>query len=276
MAAPVGANAALPMNNPQPRLPPEICERIIDQFYPHRSWRVDRQTVLNCALVCRGWYAQSRMVFYKETFLHSRKEAVACMRSLMRIPLLAGPELASIIVMLAGKLPNLETLYFERVSFEHCSMRHLAFWSLHEFSHITILVLHTVTLPSASPFFQVVCSFPHLQELYCWDLHWSKSRSIAPLPAHHRMPLTKVTRLGYDMSCFEGIGHTLLGLLDQAILKELTLHLCVYAATLASTQDILSIVSRRLEKAQVAFWTGKKESADANLHWQSLLFLKQT
>ncbi|KZT06054.1 uncharacterized protein LAESUDRAFT_195366 [Laetiporus sulphureus 93-53] len=290
MAAPLGANPAPPINIPQFQLPPEVCERIIDHLDPYLlKGNDDRQTLLNCALVCRGWYTESRAVLFEKPLLRSRKEAVACARSLTRIPLLASgvqllqigrsqsdpeivttaPELASILVMLAGKLPYLESLEFDLVSFEHCFMRHLAFWSLHEFSHITSLCLSNVTMPSASPFFQVVCSFPHLQYLSCWDLHWSKSRSMAPLPERHRMPLTKVTRLGYDMSCFEDIGHHLLGLLDQAILKELQLHPNVSAATLASTQDILNIVSRRLEEADVGLWARKQDSADGNL--QSLL-----
>ncbi|KZS99938.1 uncharacterized protein LAESUDRAFT_667345, partial [Laetiporus sulphureus 93-53] len=206
--------AALPVNNPQPRLPPEICERIIDHVDPS-PWHGSRSTLLKCALVCRGWYAMSRAVLFKDPMLFTRKEAMACAKSLTKIPLLGArvrslqigtlrstrmtsPELASILVMLAGKPPNLAELSLLQVSFEQCSMRNLAFWSLHEFSHVTSLELFGVTLPSASPFFQVVCSFPRLQLLRCEGLHWSEPRSMAPLPERHRMPLTTVTSLQYD------------------------------------------------------------------------------
>ncbi|KZT06094.1 uncharacterized protein LAESUDRAFT_197771 [Laetiporus sulphureus 93-53] len=287
MAAPtVDASAAPPVNDPQPRLPLEICERIIDHLDP--DWYAgERQTLLNCALICRGWYAESRAVLFEEPELRTWKQAVACVTSLKQIPLLAarvrqlrighhsdsetvvtGAELASILVMLAEKLPNLARLAFSHVSFEHCSMRVLAFWSLHEFSHITSLWLLSVTLPSASPFVQVICSFPHLQDLYCYDLRWSESRSMASLPEHHRMPLRTVTSLEYDLSCFEDIGHILLGLLDQKILKSLRLESAVSEAALAFTQDMLNMAGTRLEGATILFQAPEE---DAGGNFQSLL-----
>ncbi|KZS99933.1 uncharacterized protein LAESUDRAFT_732773 [Laetiporus sulphureus 93-53] len=161
--------------------------------------------------------------------------------------------------MLAGKLPNLDKLNFYSVSFEHCSVHNTALWSLQEFSHITSLWLRNVTLPSASPFFQVVSSFPRLQHLQCRYLHWSKSRSLAPLPQRHRMPLTTVTSLEYDLSCFEGIGPILLGLLDQANLKTLLLEPEVSAAALAFAQDMLNIAGKRLEEAKIVFRVPKAD-----------------
>ncbi|KZT13255.1 uncharacterized protein LAESUDRAFT_36938 [Laetiporus sulphureus 93-53] len=219
MATPVDANAASMTNDPQPRLSPEICERIIDHLRPidHED---ERQTVLKRALVCRGWYADSRAVFFEIPELHTRRTAVVYVRSLQQMPLLADrvrhlvigtesldaeetimtcPDLASILMMLAGKLPKLASLSFFDVSFDHCSMRHLAFWNLHELKHITTLSLVHVTLPSASPFIQVICSFPRLQSLICGDLHWSKSRTMAPLPERRLMPLTK--SLPFYMTC---------------------------------------------------------------------------
>ncbi|KZT02004.1 uncharacterized protein LAESUDRAFT_730713 [Laetiporus sulphureus 93-53] len=283
MAAPVDANAAqLVINNPQPRLPPEIFERIIDHLDP---W-TEEETLLNCALVCQGWYTESRAVLFETPRLHTRKEAAACARSLTRIPLLGacvqwlsigsvsettittGPELGSILVMLAGKLPKLASLAFTNVSFEQCSTRNLAFWSLSESSHLTSLELWNVTLPSASPFFQLICSFPHLQHLKCRYLHWSERRSMAPLPEHHRMPLTTVTFLGYDMSCFEHIGHILLGLLDRAVLENVSLTPQVSAAALAFTQGMLNIAGRGLEIAEIEF-NAPEEDADGD--FQSLL-----
>lgn len=138
MPASVDANAALPVNNPQPRLPPEICERIIDHLDPSNLKRNDdRLTLLNCALVCRGWYAESRAVLFEQPELLTQKQAIVFVRSLKQTPLLGprvrhlqigspimtGPELASILVMLVGKLPKLASLRFISVSFEHCSMR---------------------------------------------------------------------------------------------------------------------------------------------------------
>ncbi|KZT06021.1 uncharacterized protein LAESUDRAFT_194116 [Laetiporus sulphureus 93-53] len=289
MSIPVDqTNVAPPiLNNPQPRLPAEICERIIDHLDPF--WLGDqRQTLLNCALVRRGWYAESRAILFEEPILSTRKEAIACARSLTRIPLLAArvrrleigarsptlessmtsPELASILVMLAGKLPNLASLSFSDVSFEQCSMRNLAFGSLHEFSHITSLRLARVTLPSASPFFQVICSFPQLQSLHCWDLHWSKLRSMAPLPEHRRMPLTTLTSFEYDLSCFEDIGHILLGLLNRAILTALYLYSPVSTAALNFTQDMLNIAGGRLEEATTTFSALEKDGGGS---FQSLL-----
>ncbi|KZT08986.1 uncharacterized protein LAESUDRAFT_611855, partial [Laetiporus sulphureus 93-53] len=171
-----------------PRLPPETCERIIDHLDPR--WHGDeRPTLLDCALVCRGWYVESRAILFEEPGLRSRKGAVVCVISLKQMPLLAarvrqlqighysdsmtimtGPELASILVMLAGKLPKLASFNFYSLSFEHCPSHNLAFWILHEFSHITSLGLLNVTLPSASIFFQLICSFRHLQELFCHHL----------------------------------------------------------------------------------------------------------
>ncbi|KZS99941.1 uncharacterized protein LAESUDRAFT_613586, partial [Laetiporus sulphureus 93-53] len=202
-----------------PRLPPEVCERIIDHLDPGRidrwGWNDDRPTLLTCALVCRGWYTESRAVLFEEPVLGTRKKAFIFLRSLKQTPLLGarvrslqirlykvgimtGRESASILVMLARKLPNLDKLSLTVVSFEQSPIRDLAFWSLHEFSHVTSLQLWIVTLPSASPFFQVICSFPHLQHLRLWTLRWSEPRSMAPLPERHRMPLTTVTSLEYD------------------------------------------------------------------------------
>ncbi|KZT06098.1 uncharacterized protein LAESUDRAFT_197606 [Laetiporus sulphureus 93-53] len=286
MAGPaIGANAAPPINVPQARLPPEICERIID----HIGWILneDRSALLNCALVCRGWYAKSRAIFFTYPQLRTPKQAVACVTSLKQIPLLAtrvqslqigsysdpqtvvtGPELASILLLLAGKLPKLKSLSLPHVSFEHCSMRHLAFWSLHEFSHIVHLYLRNVTLPSASPFVQVICSFPHLQFLSCYNLCWSKPRSMAPLPERHRMPLTTVTSLHYDLSCLEDIRHVLLGLLDQAILQELRLEPAVSEAALSFTQDMLNMAGTRLEHAAIPLKAPEEDTGD---NFQSLL-----
>ncbi|KZT11837.1 uncharacterized protein LAESUDRAFT_154305 [Laetiporus sulphureus 93-53] len=220
MAAPVDTNATPPVNNPQPRLAPEIRERIIDHLSPY----LERPTLLN------EGDAESRAGLFEELALHTREQAIACARSLTQTPLLGarvrslqignsktevtGPELASILITLAGKLPKLALLNFFDVSFEQSSMRNLAFWCLPEFSHITSLSLRNVMLPSASSFFQVVCSFPRLQSLRCYYLRWSASRSMAPPPECHRMPLTAVTYFDLYLSCFEGIGHILLCLLD--------------------------------------------------------------
>ncbi|KZT01872.1 uncharacterized protein LAESUDRAFT_447652 [Laetiporus sulphureus 93-53] len=283
MAGPADTTAAPPINDPKPpRLPPEICERIIDHLDPRR-WLGSRPTLLNCALVCRGWYAQSRAVLFEKPTLSTRKQAIACARSLRRIPLLAdrvrslvigyssGPEmeLASTLLMLAGKIPKLASLTFSRVSFaEHCSMRHLVFCSLHEFSYITSLRLQRVKFPSASSFFQLICSFPHLQHLLCYRLRWSIPRSMAPLPEHRRMPLTEVTSLRYDLSCFNDIGHILLGLVDHAIFKELVLRSPVSTAALTFTQDMLNRAGSKPEKAIVTFHAPKE---DADGYLQSLL-----
>ncbi|KZT02883.1 uncharacterized protein LAESUDRAFT_609773, partial [Laetiporus sulphureus 93-53] len=176
-----------PINNPQPRLPPEICERIIDHLDPSSLWYDERRALLKCALVCRGWYSESRAVLFEEPVLHNRKKAFIFLRSLKQTPLLGarvrrlqigpfktGPEWASILVMLAGKLPNLDKLTLTAVSFEQSPTRNVAFWSLHEFSHLTSLKLYSVMLPSASPFFQFICSFPRLQHLRLWTLCWSE------------------------------------------------------------------------------------------------------
>ncbi|KZT06046.1 uncharacterized protein LAESUDRAFT_759589 [Laetiporus sulphureus 93-53] len=285
MTAPVDANAASPINDPQPRLSPEICERIIDHLDPF--WPLSRRTLLNCALVCRGWYAESRVVLFEMPVLRTREEAIACARSLTQIPLLgarlrhltiadpSGPKSASILVMLAGKLPKLASLHFYSVSFEHCSMRNSAFWSLHEFNKITSLQLVRVTLPSARPFFQVICSFPRLEHLFCQDLRWSVARSTAPLPEHHHMPLTRVASLEYDLSCFEGIGHILLGLLDQAILETLDLHPQVSAAALAFTQHMLDIAGKRLKDITITF-RASKEDGRSNIQPLLLFVLTDT
>lgn len=84
---------------------------------------------------------------------------------------------------------------------------------------------------------------------------------MAPLPERHRMPLTTLTYLFYDLSCFEGIGPILLGLLDQANLKILLLEPEVSAAALAFTQDMLNIAGRRLENAKFIFQAPEVEDA---------------
>ncbi|KZT04550.1 uncharacterized protein LAESUDRAFT_728050 [Laetiporus sulphureus 93-53] len=81
MAAPVDANAAAQVKGPDPRLPPEICERIIDHLNPLEMWpEGERQTLLDCALVCQGWYTKSRVDFFEEPRIHTREQAITCVR----------------------------------------------------------------------------------------------------------------------------------------------------------------------------------------------------
>ncbi|TCD61042.1 hypothetical protein EIP91_009130 [Steccherinum ochraceum] len=69
-----------------PRLPPEVCEMVIEALGRSGDWDRRRQTLLACMLVCRDWVPKSRFYLTDIVIFRSRNSFEAFSRMMKRSP----------------------------------------------------------------------------------------------------------------------------------------------------------------------------------------------
>jgi len=124
-----------PHGRPIPRLPVEVCERIIDHIatgwnivYAGTNLQPYLPTLASCTLVCQDWYFLTWYHLRQRIYLRDRKDVLSLSKTLRAKPRLrkvvqqvvlsgASPgerqairHLGTFIAMLAGKLPRLSRI----------------------------------------------------------------------------------------------------------------------------------------------------------------------
>jgi len=182
-----------------PRLPTEVWENVIDELQD------DKDALLACARVCRGWAARSRLHLRKWVVL-MRPDQVVRLAKLVRTGswevescriVNIGAErrkeedqslrtLGLFALMFGGKMPRLEELVLEKPypgewAWTPGEMHVDVFLHLSTFPSITRLTLSSVTFPSAQTFGRLVSALPGLTTLRSYILSGYLARRHWPL-----------------------------------------------------------------------------------------------
>ncbi|KAI0712801.1 hypothetical protein C8T65DRAFT_173848 [Cerioporus squamosus] len=189
----------------KPRLPIEVCERVIEAVYDDKYDSVPAAlaTLARCALVCRAWRLRAQRVLFEFVLLRDKN-------GLYRFAELldASPELGTYVrtlelrghlhvpyspavlflTLLRGKLPNLLNLYIrgftdgekaaeplpEGVKELPCLPIHPYLPSLlTSISHIRTLRIADVKFPSFGDFARLLSMLPNLKWLSCVRVSWA-------------------------------------------------------------------------------------------------------
>ncbi|KZT03592.1 uncharacterized protein LAESUDRAFT_814664 [Laetiporus sulphureus 93-53] len=177
-------------------LPVEVCERVVG--YLDIMNEGDYRTLLNCALVSRGWYPASRAVFLETVYLKTRKQPYNLNHMLkvnpnnglaerIRCVHLSGLEaseptkkpavyspVSAFPPVFVRKLPNLRTLEICCINPWDHSIGRDFYLALGLFDKVESLTLRDITFPSLSEFAQFVCALPNLKFLSCEALRWDR------------------------------------------------------------------------------------------------------
>ncbi|TFK79362.1 hypothetical protein K466DRAFT_505691 [Polyporus arcularius HHB13444] len=176
----------------QPRLPIEVCERVIEAVYTDWYYSVSMSlaTLSSCALVCRAWRPRAQRVLFDYVLLRD-KDALYDFAELLD----ASPELGTYVhtlelrgylhvpyspvvlflTALRGKLTNLAVLYI------YGGEKELPFLPIYRYfpslltsiSHIRRLDFADVRFPSFGDFARFLNTLSNLKELYCYRISWA-------------------------------------------------------------------------------------------------------
>ncbi|KAH9921299.1 uncharacterized protein B0H18DRAFT_564946 [Fomitopsis serialis] len=170
-----------------PRLPVEVCERIIDHLatgWDIKDTRAKSQhlsTLASCALVCQDWYYLTWYHLHQRMYLRDRKDVLSLSRTLRARPRLreviqqvvisgASPgecqpirHLGTFAAMLAGKVPWLSRIVIADAEWTVGSVRLEDIGYLAAFNSIDTLHLSNVTLSNVAQLSHLVSALPRLR-----------------------------------------------------------------------------------------------------------------
>ncbi|RDX43232.1 hypothetical protein OH76DRAFT_1233763 [Lentinus brumalis] len=189
----------------QPRLPIEVCERIIEAVYDEKYYAVSTSlaTLSSCALVCRAWRPRAQRVLFEfvplrdkdalyrfAELLHASPELGTYVRTLEFRGYLHVPYSPVVLFLTAlrGRLTNLTGLFI--LGFDDIEKaakplpegeKELPFLPIHRFfpsllmsiSHIRRINITDVRFPSFGDFARVLSTLHNLKELHCDYISWA-------------------------------------------------------------------------------------------------------
>ena len=195
--------------NARPRLPVEVCERIIEHVYSSRQDLIPamRATLCNCALVCRAWRPRAQIILFKRVevrdkdslyrlaeLLHSTSgDLGSYIRTLDIRGHLNVPQSPAVLFpsVVGRRLANLSRLTITGFGCNngprdgHCSRlgskTELPCLPVHPYfpslmspvSHIHRLSLTMLTFPSFADFARVLATLRNLRYLWCQTVSWT-------------------------------------------------------------------------------------------------------
>ncbi|KAH9930343.1 uncharacterized protein B0H18DRAFT_1117025 [Fomitopsis serialis] len=189
-----------------PRLPVEVCERIIDHVAagvnlgyhflmkgePHLS------TLTSCALVCQDWYYLSWYHLRQRIYLRDRKDVLSLSKTLRAKPrlreviqqvVISGAShgerkpirhLETFAAMLAGKAPRLSWITIEDAEWTIGSIRMKDIGFLGVFNCIVTGRIFKVTLLNAAQLSHLVSALPRLRNLWCYSVDCLQKQHVSP------------------------------------------------------------------------------------------------
>ena len=204
--------------------PNELFEAIISSVAAVRRLSPeDRQTLRNCALVCRDWLLPSRHALFSDVNLATpaawdsflswvvkTEEGRPWLASIYRLqfdnhdepcpPLPKGPKDAlakptskwrghCFVPILAGHLPNLESLSLSvDWGWHRPPPPPTTFWMFSQFLSLRELQLTMCEFPSFCAFRRVLVALPALKSLLCEHVHWGSEPQAIILPIPSKRP----------------------------------------------------------------------------------------
>ncbi|PIL32830.1 hypothetical protein GSI_04947 [Ganoderma sinense ZZ0214-1] len=229
----IGLRPALGCNLKMSRqFPNELFDAIISCVPTGHTgwlWPKERETLLNCTLVCRDWLPVSRHTLFSyvhlkrptawDSFLRSvvnAEEGRPWLASILRlqvedgwyshyegdkkIPAKPVSEWRGqyVIPVLAGHLPNLELLSLS-VDWDRCQPHATTFGMFSQFTSLRELRLDSCRFPSFCTFRRILVSLPALKTLRCSAVHWPSAPqpSILAIPSGH----LALQSLGISLLC---------------------------------------------------------------------------
>ncbi len=189
----------------KPRLPIEVCERVIEAVYNDNYDFVSTSlaTLSSCALVCRAWRPRAQRVLFDHVLLqdkdalyrfaellHTSPELGTYVRTLELRGYLHVPHSPAVLFLTAlrGKLTSLAGLYIYGFHDREKAAnplpeghKELPFLPIHRYfpslltsiSHIRRLDFVDVRFPSFGDFARFLSALPNLKELYCDNVSWA-------------------------------------------------------------------------------------------------------
>ncbi|KZT00705.1 uncharacterized protein LAESUDRAFT_529290 [Laetiporus sulphureus 93-53] len=165
-----------------PQLPMEVCENVIDHLWD------DQRALRQCTRVCRAWYPPSRVHLHRQITISSVEDVQAYAKKLKQTPelskrphnmaMMGGGDwrsdlsvLSTAAILLAPKLPRMETLEISMSEWKPWTMHRDIFLHLSCFS-VTRLNLYRVTFSSINVFGRFVCALRALVELELRDVEF--------------------------------------------------------------------------------------------------------
>ncbi|KAH9839434.1 uncharacterized protein C8Q71DRAFT_511952 [Rhodofomes roseus] len=193
------ASGASSQDDPAPRLPTEVCGRIIDHvaaglglYYPSLAGNPNLLALQSCALVCRDWYFHTWYHLHRRVYLRDRNDVRSLARTLRERPRLRGvvqqvvisgviQHLGTFAAMLAGKLQKLSEIIIEDAEWTVDSMRMEDVGYLATFYRVRTLTIMNVTVPSISRLARLISALPGLRNLRCRGVGCSQEHPISPV-----------------------------------------------------------------------------------------------
>ncbi|KAH9834220.1 uncharacterized protein C8Q71DRAFT_167082 [Rhodofomes roseus] len=202
---------ATPINSPQdapaPRLPTEICGRIIDHLAAgldlfYFALLNENPTLLalkSCALVCRDWYFHTWYHLRQRVCLRDRNDVRSLSRTLRERPRLWGvvqqvvisghtsgqrspiQHLGTFAATLAGKLPTFWSMTIEDAEWTVGSIRMEDVGYLATFHLLRTLYISRVTVPSIGQLARLISALPGLEGLICVNVDCSQKHPNSPV-----------------------------------------------------------------------------------------------
>ncbi|KAH9834217.1 uncharacterized protein C8Q71DRAFT_813365, partial [Rhodofomes roseus] len=190
MTAPEGS----PQDAPAPRLPTEVCGRIIDHlaagldlFFRNTSTNANPHllSLQSCALVCRDWYFYTWYHLRRRVHFRDRNDVRSLSRTLRERPRLRGvvehviisghtsdqrsliQHLGTFAATFAGKLPKFSLMTIEDAEWTVGSIRMEDIGYLATFHLVHTLYIVNVTVPSIAQLARLISALPGLTDLVC-------------------------------------------------------------------------------------------------------------
>jgi len=257
-----------------PPFPVEIFERIID----HLWWSAE--TLQACALVCRSWYARSRLHLLGRLILRKRTH-VALLAKFVRthpelekmigaVAIRGGrrpdkdnaserlpiPHFGAFAAMMARQVTKLDRLAIWNAEWRSCDMHPDVLLHLSAFTSITWLSLHVVSFPTLTTFGRLIYSLPSLHHLRCSNLTFSSTY----LDPHHfllkRASVSKLEELELDG---DGINHVIdfivaAGLAPKLVYVQLGYWYPIFICNIQAigAQKLLDLAGNKLQKFDIS------------------------
>ncbi|KAH9836773.1 uncharacterized protein C8Q71DRAFT_58849 [Rhodofomes roseus] len=201
------ASGASPQDDPAPRLPTEVCARIIvhvaaglDLGHRKLARNPDLLALRSCALVCRDWYFHTWYHLRRRVHLRHRNDVLSLSRTLRERPRLRGfvqqviisghpsrqhlaviQHLGMFAAMLAGKLPELSMIIIKDAQWTFGFMRMKDIRYLATFHLIHTLTIVNVTVWSIAQLAQLISALPGLGCLYCLNVNYAQKHPVSPV-----------------------------------------------------------------------------------------------
>ncbi|KAI0737648.1 hypothetical protein C8Q80DRAFT_1295147 [Daedaleopsis nitida] len=217
------ASESCMLQKKSPRLPPEICDRMIALLS-----KEDTATVLNCARVCSDWLPASRLRLFSNpirldphqydlfvttilrsdsVYMHQWLGYIADL-TVSDVPGTAASQAKRTQRMIhdfAGRLPSLQSLSLYESDWKRLPPHPSAFATLSTFPALRTLHLSSCALPSFSVLRSILTASPRLAVLELWEVNWPPVRHATPFATRAAPAIATLEVVGLPRNCLDSL-----------------------------------------------------------------------